>query len=66
MKPKKIAHCLCPHCGKPVEKSLDTKAYLPFCSTRCKMIDLGKWMGEKYVVEGPAITSDHKNESESD
>jgi endogenous inhibitor of DNA gyrase (YacG/DUF329 family) len=26
--------------------------YRPFCSERCKLIDLGKWMTEDYVIEG--------------
>jgi endogenous inhibitor of DNA gyrase (YacG/DUF329 family) len=25
----------------------------PFCSDRCKMIDLGKWLGEEYRFSGP-------------
>ncbi|MFA5040197.1 MAG: DNA gyrase inhibitor YacG [Bdellovibrionales bacterium] len=36
----------CPICSKPmVEK------YKPFCSSRCSMIDLGKWLGEGYKLE---------------
>jgi endogenous inhibitor of DNA gyrase (YacG/DUF329 family) len=23
---------------------------MPFCSERCRMIDLGRWLGEKYAV----------------
>lgn len=38
----------CPICGKPVQP--DTK---PFCSTRCADIDLGRWLGERYVIPGP-------------
>jgi endogenous inhibitor of DNA gyrase (YacG/DUF329 family) len=29
---------------------------LPFCSARCKLIDLGRWLGEKYSV--PAEEAD--------
>lgn len=25
----------------------------PFCSDRCKLLDLGKWLGEEYRVAGP-------------
>jgi hypothetical protein len=25
----------------------------PFCSRRCKLIDLGKWLGEEHVVSEP-------------
>lgn len=46
------ATIICPTCGKKVEKQEVVKEALPFCCKRCKMIDLGKWLGEKYVVEG--------------
>jgi len=25
----------------------------PFCSDRCRLVDLGKWLGEEYRVPGP-------------
>ena len=39
----------CPQCGKPVEWS-KTSCYRPFCSERCKLIDLGAWASEAYRV----------------
>ena len=39
----------CPHCGKPVEWA-PTSRYRPFCSERCKMIDLGAWAAESYRI----------------
>jgi endogenous inhibitor of DNA gyrase (YacG/DUF329 family) len=40
----------CPTCGK--EHVWDTNnRYRPFCSERCKLIDLGKWANEEYRVE---------------
>jgi endogenous inhibitor of DNA gyrase (YacG/DUF329 family) len=40
----------CPHCGK--ESPWDIKnPYRPFCSERCKMMDLGKWADEQFRVE---------------
>ena len=38
----------CPICGKPAQT--ETK---PFCSARCADIDLGRWLGERYVIPGP-------------
>ena len=36
----------CPRCGKEINNpSLPSK---PFCSDRCKLIDLGKWISEEY------------------
>jgi len=40
----------CPTCGK--EHVWDTSnRFRPFCSERCKLIDLGKWANEEYRVE---------------
>lgn len=39
----------CPRCGKPVEWSA-ASAFRPFCSERCKLIDLGAWAAERYRV----------------
>jgi len=38
----------CPTCHKETEYS--DNPYRPFCSERCKLIDLGKWAGEEYRV----------------
>ena len=47
--PPKIVPC--PHCGKPVEWSTASR-WRPFCSERCKMIDLGAWASESYRIPG--------------
>ncbi len=41
----------CPTCGKKVEWTAASK-YRPFCSERCKQIDLGAWAEEKYKIAG--------------
>jgi len=33
-------------------------AWHPFCSERCKMADLGRWLGGEYRVPGPPAASD--------
>jgi len=45
----------CPTCGKTIEW-LPQNTWRPFCSERCKKIDLGAWANEEYrvpVVETP-------------
>jgi endogenous inhibitor of DNA gyrase (YacG/DUF329 family) len=42
----------CPICNKPVELR-DPEA--PFCSERCRLIDLGNWASGKYVIPGPSV-----------
>lgn len=39
----------CPTCKKHVEW-VDSNPYRPFCSERCKLIDLGAWANEEYRV----------------
>ncbi|NIO46970.1 MAG: DNA gyrase inhibitor YacG [Planctomycetales bacterium] len=36
----------CPICGRSFELELATTA--PFCSERCRQLDLGRWMNEEY------------------
>ena len=45
---------LCPNCGKEVRWTADFP-FRPFCSERCKLIDLGQWASEQYriPVESP-------------
>jgi hypothetical protein len=40
----------CPICKKPAELDRTKNPYAPFCSRRCKTIDLGRWLGEGYRI----------------
>ena len=40
----------CPTCRKPVEKGAPS---LPFCSERCRLVDLGRWFAEDFRVSRP-------------
>lgn len=40
----------CPICRQPVA---NTGEDFPFCSDRCRLIDLGKWASGQYVVSSP-------------
>jgi len=40
----------CPICKKPVKNK---DAEFPFCSDRCRTIDLGKWASGGYVISSP-------------
>jgi uncharacterized protein len=39
----------CPICKRPLNAGRDTPSY-PFCTPRCKLIDLGSWLGDRYVI----------------
>ena len=41
----------CPTCGKQVEWTAESK-WKPFCSERCKLIDLGEWASESHRIAG--------------
>lgn len=50
----------CPICGKPVEWK--DNPFRPFCSERCKLVDLGRWVSDEYSVPGPPLPQ-HSNEN---
>lgn len=39
----------CPNCQSEVEWVQESK-FKPFCSERCKLIDLGDWASEKHAI----------------
>ena len=36
----------------------------PFCSKRCRLVDLGRWLGGAYSIETPAPEEDLEEEAE--
>ena len=52
----------CAICGRPAAPR-GANAAFPFCSSRCKLIDLGKWLKEEYRV--PVMESPEDEESTS-
>ncbi|CAH1189952.1 DNA gyrase inhibitor YacG [Candidatus Nitrotoga sp. BS] len=46
---KKATVVICPQCKKEVTWNNDSP-YRPFCSERCKLIDLGQWASESYRI----------------
>jgi endogenous inhibitor of DNA gyrase (YacG/DUF329 family) len=48
---------VCPICKRPVVREVSrsggvggTQSHFPFCSERCKLIDLGRWLGGRYQI----------------
>ncbi|MGB7847471.1 MAG: DNA gyrase inhibitor YacG [Candidatus Acidiferrum sp.] len=52
----------CPICKKPTDS--ETDADFPFCSERCRLLDLGAWAAEKYVVSEPIFDEEEIDEPE--
>lgn len=61
-----ICPMTCPICDKelPVEISGESPLF-PFCSTRCKQVDLLRWMNGDYSITEP-MTIDHLLEAEQE
>lgn len=49
----------CPQCGERVEYST-ANPYRPFCSERCKTVDLGAWASDRYAIPGEPLESDDR------
>jgi uncharacterized protein len=53
---------VCPICKKPTDSQKN--AEFPFCSERCRMLDLGAWSAEKYVVSDPLFDEEEIPEAD--
>lgn len=51
----------CPVCGKPTEQ-----AHRPFCSDRCRKVDLNRWLSESYRIPAAERGENGENQSESE
>jgi endogenous inhibitor of DNA gyrase (YacG/DUF329 family) len=58
---KKVIALRCPTCREIV---LQSDADFPFCSDRCKRIDLGKWASGVYKISSPALDPEMAEEIE--
>jgi endogenous inhibitor of DNA gyrase (YacG/DUF329 family) len=46
----------CPICRRPFEvPTLADLPTFPFCSERCRLIDLGRWIDGSYTIPGPEV-----------
>ena len=56
--PRMPSQPLCAYCRtRPVDP-----AWRPFCSERCKLMDLGRWLSGDYKVPGPTVPPDEDAE----
>jgi len=63
-KPPPARTVKCPHCGVPVEWGPQSP-HRPFCSARCRQLDLGAWASDAYRVPGAEPDPGHEPESGS-
>ena len=51
----------CPICSRPAPRDLAT---FPFCSERCRLVDLGEWLTGGYRIEPPGHGADSDDEQD--
>jgi uncharacterized protein len=54
---KRAVKLRCPICKKPAKA---TDPDFPFCSERCRLIDLGKWASGGYVISSPVADAEEE------
>ncbi|HLD74945.1 MAG TPA: DNA gyrase inhibitor YacG [Bdellovibrionota bacterium] len=54
----------CPRCKQFI--IWENNPYRPFCSEKCKLIDLGKWAEEKYRVPGEKVSQEETKDQEEE
>ena len=60
---KRAVKLRCPICKKAVAK---TATDYPFCSERCRTVDLGKWASGAYVISSPVSDAEQGILDEAD
>jgi endogenous inhibitor of DNA gyrase (YacG/DUF329 family) len=53
----------CPICRTVLEDVPSDFGPRPFCSERCKLVDLGNWLGEKYRISRPLRAEDLEDDT---
>lgn len=54
----------CPTCR--TEVSWEENPHRPFCSERCRLIDLGAWAEDRYRIPGEKLQPDSEKENGND
>jgi endogenous inhibitor of DNA gyrase (YacG/DUF329 family) len=58
-----VTGLICPRCRRPVE--WEGNEFRPFCSERCRMIDLGAWADESYRISADRIDPEDSTDDNS-
>jgi endogenous inhibitor of DNA gyrase (YacG/DUF329 family) len=57
---------ICPTCDRPLpSRDLRRLPHFPFCSRRCRLVDLGRWLDGDYRVVGPGLAPDEARDGPS-
>ena len=58
------ARVKCPTCRREIDWA--SSEFRPFCSERCRLIDLGAWLTEKHAIPDDAPAGEDPGPAESD
>lgn len=58
----KVIEVACPHCKKKF--NYYESEFRPFCTEKCRLIDLGAWLDQSYAVKAEKITEEELQELE--
>lgn len=58
----KILNVTCPNCKK--QFNYYSSDFRPFCTERCRLIDLGQWLNESYAVPAQKLTLEEAEQLE--
>ena len=53
----------CPKCRAEIPEANYAASFAPFCSDRCRLLDLGKWLSGSYSIPGPPVDPEAELES---
>jgi endogenous inhibitor of DNA gyrase (YacG/DUF329 family) len=53
----------CPVCDEPLDSA--ERRFVPFCSERCKLVDLDRWLTGQYQIPGPPVDPETHGDGES-
>ena len=57
----------CPTCRRPFRGAdLDSLPHFPFCSERCRLVDLGRWIDGEHAIPGPPPPTDAIGDEDDD
>ncbi|MDE2509394.1 MAG: DNA gyrase inhibitor YacG [Planctomycetota bacterium] len=57
----------CPTCGKRFEvATIAERPSFPFCSDRCRLVDLGRWIDGENRIPGPAASDETEDDQKAE
>jgi uncharacterized protein len=57
-----VSRAKCPKCGRQIA-AVPANPWRPFCSERCRLLDLGAWLSERHAIPGEKAVPDPDSHS---